>query len=87
METFRWHTRFGLSQLDLGYCENPNDTILNFSIAQGSGASISQNLWGGPTCNNQNFFGEILRISFALLVHRNSTFDVVFFFSIKPFKK
>ena len=45
-----------------------------------TGASISQNLWGGPTCNNQNFFGEILRISFALLVRRNSTFDAVFFF-------
>ena len=34
---------------------------------------------GGPTYNNQNFFGEILRISFALFVRRNSTFDAVFF--------
>ena len=44
-----------------------------------TGASISRNLWGGPTYNNQNFFGEILRISFALFVRRNSTFDAVFF--------
>ena len=44
-----------------------------------AGASISPTLWGGPTYNNQNFFGEILRILFALFVRRNSTFDAVFF--------
>ena len=51
----------------------------------------------GVQLNNQNFFGEISRILFALFVHRrlcfamfvrrNSTFDAVFFFGVVPFRK
>ena len=48
---------------------NKKPSLLTQNLAKQPGASICRNLWG-VQLNNQNFFGEISRILFALFVHR-----------------
>ena len=55
-------------------------------------------IFGGVQLNNQNFFGEISRILFALFVHRRlclqcwyvtlaHLMQFLFFFGVEPFRK
>ena len=65
-----YFVQFGILS-DSGFC--PVRDFVQFEIlsvrdfVQRAGASISRNLWG-VQLNNQNFFGKISRILFALLV-------------------